>query len=429
MPKIAIHTLGCKLNFAESSQILRQFLKNGYEQVPFGQEADIIIINTCTVTTQADNKSKFAVKKARKTSPNAKIVVIGCAAEVSTEKFARLDVDMIVGAEDKLNIFDLLTHTAEQKIIKPDNVFNINEFKQAYSIHERTRSFLKIQDGCDYVCSYCIIPKARGKSRNAPISELIKQANEIVKNGVKEIILTGVNIGDFGKSTNEKFLDLLKELDKVKNLERIRISSIEPELLNNEIIDFLSQSKKFMPHLHIPLQSGADKILRLMQRRYNTKLFAERIMQAYKKIPDIFFGIDVIVGFPGETEQDFKQTYQLLKNLPVAYLHIFPYSDRPGTRASALSQKVPTQIKNLRVKQLWQLSEKKHKEFYIKYLGQKRHVLFEKTSRNNQIYGFTDNYIKITVPYDQRLINNIFLVELEKYDPQTNTIQGKIINS
>ncbi len=427
MPKISVYTLGCKLNFAETATILRDFLNHGYEQVPFGEPADVVIVNTCTVTTQADNKSKFAVKKALKTSPQAKVIVIGCSAQVSTQKYEHLpNVAMVVGADKKLDVYQLLHSKKISKIAKPDDVFAIKEFKPAYSLHLRTRSFLKIQDGCDYVCSYCIIPKARGRSRNAPIKELVKQAEKIAQNGIKEIILTGVNIGDFGKSTGESFLDLIKALDKIDNIKRIRISSIEPELLKDEIIEFIANSDKFMPHLHIPLQSGSDKILRLMQRRYNTRLFRERILKAYNTIADIFFGIDVIVGFPGETEQDFKQTYELLESLPIAYLHIFPYSDRPGTKASSLPNKVDTHTKHLRVHKLMELSKQKHKNFYKKYLNTYRKVLFERTIKEGLIYGFTDNYIRVALPYDKRLTNEIIKVFLEKYDEQRQVILAKL---
>ncbi len=339
---ISYTTLGCKLNFSESATIIRQFSDAGYKVVKYGQKADITIINTCTVTAQAERKSKFAVKKAKKISPNGKIIVIGCAAQLRPENFAKIDgVAIVAGAKDKFNVLKLIQKSDEQKIYSC-NIANVNNFDNAFSINERTRSFLKIQDGCDYLCTYCTIPKARGKSRNAPISDIVQEAEIIAKQGVKEIILTGVNIGDFGKSTNENFLQLIKELDKVEGIERYRISSIEPNLLTDEIIEFTAHSQKFMPHFHIPLQSGSDNILKLMKRRYNTKIFADRINKVYKKVPDVFFGIDVIIGFPGETNEDFKTTYNLLNSLPVSYLHIFPYSDRPRTPAFDIRPKVPS---------------------------------------------------------------------------------------
>ncbi len=412
MPKVSIHTLGCKLNFAESATILRQFVEKGFEPVKFGEEADVVIINTCAVTTQAENKSKFAVKKALKTSPGATVIVIGCAAQVNPGKFEKIQgVDIIIGAKDKGRTFEIYENHS-QRVYKTTNVFELKDTFRAYSLHERTRSFLKIQDGCDYVCSYCTIPKARGKSRNIPIPELVEEAKTIAGNGVKEIILTGVNIGDFGKTTGETFFDLIRELEKVEGIERYRISSIEPELLSDEILDFVAGSKKFMPHFHIPLQSGSDKILRLMQRRYNTKLFAKLIEKISRKIPHAFVGIDVIVGFPTETGEDFDQTFQFLKSLPFAYLHVFPYSDRPGTRASKITPKVPAKEKEKRVKILTDLSKQRHLEFYKKFLNTKRKVLFEKVVKDNKIFGFTDNYIRVAVPYDPNLTNEIKNVEL-----------------
>ncbi|MEA3451256.1 MAG: tRNA (N(6)-L-threonylcarbamoyladenosine(37)-C(2))-methylthiotransferase MtaB, partial [Bacteroidota bacterium] len=331
MPKIAYTTLGCKLNFSESTSIARKFVDEGFDIVKYGENADITIINTCTVTAQAERKSKLAVKKAKKISPEGKIVVVGCAAQLRPDKFAKIEgVNLVLGTKDKFNALELLKNEQKPKIYSCD-IDSVNNFDNAFSINERTRSFLKIQDGCDYVCTYCTIPKARGKSRNASIINIIKDAKTIAANGIKEIILTGVNIGDFGKSTKETFFDLLKELDKIEGVERYRISSIEPNLLTDEIIDFVAKSDKFMPHFHIPLQSGSNDVLSLMKRRYNAQKFVERIKKAKEANSDTFFGIDVIVGFPGETQENFEQTFALLESLPISYLHLFPYSDRPGT--------------------------------------------------------------------------------------------------
>ena len=348
MPKISTITLGCKLNFSESSTIVRQFVEEyGYKLVKFGQEADITIINTCFVTAQAEKKSKFAVKKAAKVSPNGKIIIIGCAAQLNPKKFVKYQgVEIIVGTEQKFNVTNLIQKKEDKKIfISEPN--KIKCFDAAYSISERTRSFLKVQDGCDYHCTYCAVPLARGNSRNGSISEIIKSANIIAEKGIKEIVLTGVNIGDFGKTTGESFIELIQKLEKVEGVERYRISSIEPNLLNDEVIDFVANSEKFMPHFHIPLQSGSDDVLRNMKRRYNSKLFAERILNIKNKIPDAFLGIDVIVGFPTETDENFLETYNLLKNLPVSFLHVFPYSVRPNTEAAFIKNTIPVSYTHL----------------------------------------------------------------------------------
>ncbi len=416
MSKIAYTTLGCKLNFSESATIVREFVEKGYEIVPYGQEADITIINTCTVTAQAERKSRFAVKKATKISPKGKIVVIGCAAQLRPENFAGIQgVDLVLGANDKFKVIDLLKNENEQQKIYSCDINSVRVFDKAFSINERTRSFLKIQDGCDYRCTYCTIPKARGKSRNAPIKDIVSEAKIIAESRVKEIILTGVNIGDFGKSTGENFLDLIKELDKVQGIERYRISSIEPNLLTDEILEFIADySDKFMPHFHIPLQSGSDNVLKLMKRRYNTQKFRDRILKAKELIPDTFFGIDVIVGFPGETEENFHETYELLESLPVSYLHLFPYSDRPGTFSANIKHKVPSEWKTIREQKLRLLSDKKHRQFYENYLGSTRKVLFEGKTKNGRIAGYTDNYIRVSVQSDKNLTNKIKSVKLVK---------------
>jgi len=411
--RISVYTLGCKLNFSETDVIARSFIEKGYELVPFGKEADVSIINTCTVTAQGERKSKFAVKKAHKVSPDAKIIVVGCASQINPTRFQKIEgVDIVIGNINKTKVYDLL----EQKNIDSNqyscDINLIENFEHAYSVEMRTRSFLKIQDGCDYHCTYCTIPKARGKSRNDTISKIVEDAYNIAERGVKEIILTGVNIGDFGKSTGETFLQLIKELDKVEGIERYRISSIEPNLLNDEIINFVANSQKFMPHFHIPLQSGSDDVLKLMKRRYNTSRFADRVLKAYNTIPDAFFGIDVIVGFPGETDENFEETYALLKHLPISFLHIFPYSDRNGTPASKMKPKIPSeQIKNREIK-LKKLSDKKHLEFYQKYIGQNKKVLFEQKENDGLFVGYTDNYLRVKVKTEENLKNKILNVQL-----------------
>lgn len=426
MPTISVTTLGCKLNFSESTSIVRNFTENGnYKVIPFGKTADITVINTCSVTSQAERKSRYAVKKASKVSPDGKIVVIGCSAQLRPEVFEKLEgVDLVLGTKEKFNVLDLLKLNTEPKTYSCD-IDSVDNFDIAYSMSERTRSFLKIQDGCDYHCTYCTIPKARGKSRNGTISDIIAEANIIAKQGTKEIVLTGVNIGDFGKSTNQNFLQLIKELDKVEGIERYRISSIEPNLLTTEVIEFVAKSIKFMPHFHIPLQSGSDNVLKLMKRRYNTNLFKEKILKAKELIPNVFFGIDVIVGFPGETEENFNETYSLLESLPTSFLHIFPYSDRPGTISTEMKNKVPSEWIKKREQKLQKLSNKKHSEFYNNYLGTTQKVLFESKTKNNKITGFTNNYIRVEVDYKNKLENTIQNVKLIKID--SDTVIGKII--
>ncbi len=422
---VSATTLGCKLNFAETSAILQQFVENGYQVVPWGQEADVVIVNTCTVTSQADKKSKKTIHKA--TRLGKRVVVIGCSAQLKAQEYAKIPgVELVLGAKDKFRVYQLL-HSPHDKLYHSE-IQQITDFNHAYSSIGRTRSFLKVQDGCDYKCSYCIIPKARGKSRNAPIAQLVEDAKKIVQAGYKEIVLTGVNIGDFGRSTGEKFIDLLYALEKNVPVPRIRISSVEPELLNDQIIELVARSRKFLPHFHIPLQSGSDRILRLMRRRYNTRLFEQRIRRIKSLIPDAFIGIDVIVGFPGETDEDFRQTYQFLESLPFSYLHIFPYSDRPGTDASRLPDKVPYDKKREREQLLQQLSSKKHRQFYEQHLNNTYNVLFEARNREQKILGFTDNYIKVEIDYSADLVNQIRKVKLLKIDDETGNVIGEIID-
>ena len=411
---ISSHTLGCKLNFAETSTIIKLFSDNGFKKVNFGEKSDLTIINTCTVTAQADKKSRQAIKKAIKNSKSEQIIVIGCYAQIKPLKLSEIEgVDLIIGTKNKFEIFDIVQDKMSNK--KTDhsptlyncNINEVSKFDAAFSIDDRTRSFLKIQDGCDYNCSYCTIPLARGKSRNAPISEIIEQAKKIAKKGYKEIILTGVNIGDFGKSTGETFFQLIRELEQVENIKRYRISSIEPNLLTDEIISFVSKSDKFLPHFHIPLQNGSDKILKLMQRRYNAELFKNKISKINEIIPDAFIGLDVIVGFPSETDDDFMQTYNLLKNLQISFLHIFPYSERDNTKSINLPNKNDGKIIKQRAKMLKELSDIKHKEFELKHKGKNYNVLFEGQNNNGKIAGYTENYIRIEKDFDEKLVNKI----------------------
>ena len=423
--KISAHTLGCKLNFAETSTIVQKFIDSGYEFVPFGQEVDLTIINTCTVTNLADKKSRKLIHKASRFAKD--IIVIGCSAQLHTKKYSQYNkVRLVAGLKDKFKVFDLYHQNKNKTSVYSCDSATVKTFDHAFSIKGRTRSFLKVQDGCSYNCSYCIIPKARGLSRSPQIEDIIKDAQNIVEQGFKEIVITGVNIGDFGRGTDKTFYDLLVALDKQVDIPRIRISSIEPELLKDEIISLIAQSDKFLPHFHIPLQSGSNEILRLMRRRYNTQLFYDRITTIKKIIPDAFIGIDVIVGFPGETDNLFKQTLNFLNDLPFSFLHIFPYSDRPNTIASNLPNKIPTDIKNQREYLLKTLSNKKHSQFYKEHLNKKYNVLFEAKNKNNKILGFTDNYIKVQVNYDPSLINQIRRVKLEHLS-DNNTVIASLI--
>ena len=430
---ISYFTLGCKLNFAETSAIIKGFTKNGFEKVEFNQAADISIINTCTVTAQAEKKSRQAIKKAIKTSNNGKIIVIGCAAQINPDKLAEINgVDLIIGAKNKFKTYELVQkhffnqHPAptiqhsKTKKLEPKNLIlyscNINQalnYDSAFSEDERTRAFLKVQDGCDYKCTYCTIPLARGKSRNTNINEIVEQAKIIANKGFLEIVLTGVNIGDFGKSTDENFLQLIIRLNEIEKIKRYRISSIEPNLLTTEIINFVAKSDKFLPHFHIPLQNGSDKILKLMQRRYNSTLFENKIKTINKLIPAAFIGIDVIVGFPGETDLDFQQTYDLLARLQISFLHIFPYSDRKNTKSIKMSQKIDGNIIKQRSNLLQKLSDKKHEEFYKQNIGKKSNVLFEAKRKNGKIAGFTENYLLLEKEYDEKLINKIVEMEIK----------------
>ncbi len=414
--KVSFHTLGCKLNFSETSTIARDFEKHGFERVKFGDEADVVFINSCTVTEFADKKCRQAIKKIHKKSPDAFIAVTGCYAQSDADKLAQIPgVDIVLGMDEKFKIFehikDFKKTTGTPPVYSCDTEL-ITNFDTAFSSGDRTRSFLKVQDGCDYLCTYCKIPLVRGKSRNKSVSETVKDAEKIARQGFKEIILTGVNIGDFGRSTNENFFNLIQELDKVKGIERIRISSAEPNLLTDEIIEFCAVSSSFLPHYHIPLQSGSNKILALMKRRYKREKFADRIAKIKSIQPDAFIGVDVIVGFPGETDADFQETYDFLSGLDISFLHVFSYSERKGTEAAEMPDKNRRETIVKRSQKLHKLSEKKHRDFYNKQIGTIRPVLTESANIKGKMYGFTDNYIKIEIPYNADYQNEILNFKL-----------------
>jgi threonylcarbamoyladenosine tRNA methylthiotransferase MtaB len=416
---VAFHTLGCKLNFSETSSIRRQFEGHGYATVDFEDGADIYVINTCSVTDFADRKCRYEVRRALSHSPNAKIVVIGCYAQLKPKEIAEIPgVDLVLGASEKFNVLnyiDNLSGGATKGMVMAGEISDVISFESAFSFGDRTRSFLKVQDGCNYKCSFCTIPKARGKSRSDSITNVIENANKIATLGTKEIVLTGVNTGDFSDpTTGARFIDLIRELDKVEGIERIRISSIEPNLCHNEIIDFVVQSKKFVPHFHIPLQSGSNRILSLMRRRYKRELYADKVDYIKSKIPHCCIGVDVIVGFPGETEEDFLETYHFIKDLDISYLHVFTYSERLNTLAAEMELSVPMNIRRERNKKLRILSEKKRQHFYQNFVGTERKVLWEKSKTPGMMTGYTDNYIKIDSEETPYLVNTIQTVSLSK---------------
>ena len=412
--RIAFHTLGCKVNYSETSSISRDIIKSGFEQVNYKDLADIYVLNTCSVTENANKDARKFVRTVRRKSPNATIAVIGCYAQLKPDEIGEIDgIDIVLGAEEKFNLIDHLDGfelNREKKILK-SNIKFVSDFKSSYSIGERTRSYLKVQDGCNYNCSFCTIPLARGKSRSDTISNTIKVAKEIASTEVKEIVLSGINIGDYGIGSNESFYDLIKEMDSLSGIDRIRISSIEPNLLSNEIIELSSISKKLMPHFHIPLQSGSDNILKAMKRRYDTNLYADLIKKIKIKIPDVAIGVDVMVGFPGETEEDFLSTYNFINKLDISYLHVFTYSERPNTDALNLDKIVSMEKRKERSKILHSLSDEKLLNFYDQFIGQKRPVLFE-SIKNGQLIGHSDNYIKIKSNGTPDLINTIQNVDL-----------------
>lgn len=420
----AFHTLGCKLNFAETSTIARQLTDAGYDKVSFDDRADIYVINTCSVTENADRECKLHVKRAMKANPEGLVVIVGCYAQLKPEEISQITgVDLVLGAKEKFNILsylDDLEKSESEGVVHSCEIEETDFFIGSYSIGDRTRAFLKVQDGCDYKCTYCTIPLARGISRSDTIENVLKNAKEIAERDIKEIVLTGVNIGDYGKGEfgnkrhEHTFLDLISELDQVEGIERIRISSIEPNLLKDESIELVSKSKSFVPHFHIPLQSGSDELLKKMKRRYLTKLYNDRVNKIREVMPDAAIGVDVIVGFPGETEELFMETYNFLNNLPISYLHVFTYSERENTEAVGMQGVVPIPERKKRNKMLRILSEKKKMAFYQSQLGKTLPVLWEHENKDGKMYGFTENYVRVQKDFDQASVNQIEFLNLEK---------------
>ena len=433
--KVALTTLGCKLNYSETSTISRQFKNAGYEIVNFDQFSDIYIINTCSVTENADKQFKSYVSKALKINSNAFIVAIGCYAQLKPKELADVNgVDLVLGSKEKFNILEYLTDIKKNNtgIVHSCEISETDFYKSSFSIGDRTRSFLKVQDGCDYKCTYCTIPLARGVSRSDKLDNILTSAKKISDSGVKEIVLTGVNIGDYGKGEcgnknhENTFLDLISALDKVDGISRIRISSIEPNLLSNEIIDFVSNSKKFVPHFHIPMQSGSDTVLKLMKRRYLSKLYKDRISHIKKIIPNACIGADVIVGFPGETDKEFLETYDFISRLDLSYLHVFTYSERNNTEAIKFDKIVPKNVRSKRSKMLRSLSVKLKRKFYASQIGTTRNVLFETENRNGFVYGFSNNYVRVKYPWRNYLADKIVPFELKEIDSD-GLVTGQLI--
>ena len=412
----SFYTLGCKLNFSETSTISRDLEEEGYAKIDFELGADIYVINTCSVTDQADKKCRNIVRKALKYNPNAFIVVIGCYAQLKPEEISRIEgVDLVLGAQEKFNISNYLKDTVKKKkpVLLNQPIKNVKTFYPGYSVGDRTRSFFKVQDGCNYFCSFCTIPLARGKSRSGTISQTIDKAKEIGNSEVKEVVLTGINLGDFGHGTKENFYQLINELEELNSISRFRISSIEPDLLSEEIIEFVNSSEKFVPHFHIPLQSGSNFLLKKMRRKYNTDLYSSRIKLIKKLMSHACIGVDVIVGFPGETEEEFNKTIDYIKSLPVSYLHVFTYSERANTNAPKMNEIVPMEIRRKRSKQLRILSLKLKLQFYNENIGYMGKVLFE-SKEDNFLIGFTENYLKVKIPFKPKMINTIQEVRIEK---------------
>ncbi|GAA0875939.1 tRNA (N(6)-L-threonylcarbamoyladenosine(37)-C(2))-methylthiotransferase MtaB [Wandonia haliotis] len=418
--KVAFYTLGCKLNFSETSTISRLFEDVGFAKVDMSEGPDIFVLNTCSVTENADKKCKQLVKKVMKTNPDTFVIVVGCYAQLKPEEIANIPgVDIVLGANEKFNVLEHLENLEKQEQAKVayENIKNTKEFVPSFSYGDRTRSFLKIQDGCDYFCTFCTIPLARGKSRNASIQETIDEAKKIAETEIKEVVLTGVNIGDFGQGGEENFFGLVQELDKVEGIDRFRISSIEPNLLSNEIIEFcLNRSQRFVPHFHIPLQSGSNKLLKAMRRKYERELYAERVAKIKELNPQTCIGVDVIVGFPGETDDEFMETYNFLTELDISYLHVFTYSERAKTTAIKMDDVVPMDKRKERSRMLHILSEKKKRAFYESVVGNTGRVLVEAEEENGYMNGFTENYVKVKLPYNPDLANTFVDVTLSEID-------------
>lgn len=438
---VAFHTLGCKLNFSETSGIRRSFEDQGYTTVDFENGADIYILNTCSVTDFADKKCRYEVRRALKYAPDAKIVVVGCYAQLKPKEIADIPgVDLVLGAAEKFNILnyiDGITGSSDKGMVIVGEVKEAHSFVDSFSFGDRTRSFLKVQDGCDYKCTFCTIPQARGASRSDTIENVIANAQKIADLGAKEIVLTGVNLGDFGNGTDviegnkpkkeALFIDLIRELDKIDGIARFRISSIEPNLLTKEMIYFVAESNKFVPHFHIPLQSGSDKILKAMRRRYQRNVYKQRVEWIKTVMPHCCIGVDVIVGFPGESNEDFMDTYHFLNDLDISYLHVFTYSERANTPASDMDDVVPMDVRRQRNEMLRILSQKKRMAFSLPYLGTIRPVLFEHSKETGKMSGFTDNYIKITLPEDANMINQIAEVKLYSFDESCESVVSELI--
>jgi len=423
--KVAFYTLGCKLNFSETSTIARNFKEEGFDRVDFSEPADIYVINTCSVTENADKRFKTIVKQAQKNNPKAFVAAVGCYAQLKPQELADVEgVDLVLGATEKFKITDYLNDLSKNDFgeVHSCEIAEADFYVGSYSIGDRTRAFLKVQDGCDYKCTYCTIPLARGISRSDTLDNVLKNAKEISEKGIKEIVLTGVNIGDYGKGEfgNKKhehtFYELVKELDTVEGIERLRISSIEPNLLKNETIEFVSNSDSFVPHFHIPLQSGSNDILKLMRRRYMKELYIDRVSKIKEVMPHACIGVDVIVGFPGETDEHFLETYNFLNELDISYLHVFTYSERDNTLAAELDGVVPKNIRSKRSKMLRGLSAKKRRAFYESQIGSERTVLFEGENKEGYIHGFTGNYVKVKAPWNPELVNTLHKVELSEID-------------
>ncbi|WP_179376388.1 tRNA (N(6)-L-threonylcarbamoyladenosine(37)-C(2))-methylthiotransferase MtaB [Winogradskyella wichelsiae] len=423
--KVAFYTLGCKLNFSETSTIARSFSEEGFDRVDFKESADIYVINTCSVTENADKRFKSIVKQAQKVNPDAFVAAIGCYAQLKPEELADVNgVDLVLGATEKFKITDYLNDLTKNDFgeVHSCEIEDADFYVGSYSIGDRTRAFLKVQDGCDYKCTYCTIPLARGISRSDTMTSVLKNAKEISEQGIKEIVLTGVNIGDYGKGEfgNKKhehtFLDLVTELDKVEGIERLRISSIEPNLLKNETIDLVSKSRAFVPHFHVPLQSGSNVILKKMKRRYMKELYVDRVTKIKEVMPDACIGVDVIVGFPGETNEIFLETYNFLNDLDISYLHVFMYSERDNTEAAEMGDVIPKNVRAKRSKMLRGLSAKKRRAFYESQLETDRTVLFEGENKEGYIHGFTENYVKVKAPWNPELVNTLHSVTLTKID-------------
>jgi threonylcarbamoyladenosine tRNA methylthiotransferase MtaB len=423
--KVAFYTLGCKLNFSETSTIARSFQDEGFERVDFEEVADMYVINTCSVTENADKQFKQVVRKAMKLNAKAFVAAVGCYAQLKPEELAAVDgVDLVLGATEKFKITDYITDLSKNDFgeVHSCEIAEADFYVGSYSIGDRTRAFLKVQDGCDYKCTYCTIPLARGISRSDELENVLKNAKEISEQGIKEIVLTGVNIGDYGKGEfgNKKhehtFLQLVQELDTVEGIERLRISSIEPNLLKNETIEFVSQSRTFVPHFHIPLQSGSNEILTLMKRRYQREIYTERVNKIREVMPDACIGVDVIVGFPGETDEHFLETYHFLNDLPISYLHVFTYSERDHTEAATMPGVVPASVRAKRSKMLRGLSVKKRRAFYESQIGSHRIVLFETENKEGYIHGFTENYVRVKTPWNPELANTLHKINLTHID-------------